>query len=58
MDHLIANLGGGGPYGPGGVVFNFANTPGEYFTVPVPEPSSIALIALAAAALRFRGRKH
>jgi len=41
------NVGGGGPYGPGGSVFNFANTPGEYFTVVVPEPSTLALSGLS-----------
>jgi hypothetical protein len=37
------NVGGGGPYtGSSGSQFNFANTPGEYFTVTaVPEPSTI-----------------
>jgi hypothetical protein len=34
------NLGGGGPFGPGGAVFNFGSTPGQYFTVVVPEPST------------------
>ena len=43
-----ANVGGGGPYGPGGGIFNFANTPGEYFTVSsVPEPSSMVLLGLS-----------
>ena len=38
------NLGGGGAYtGSSGSQFNFANTPGEYFTV-VPEPASMALL--------------
>ena len=41
------NVGGGGPYGPGGATFNFANTPGEYFTVVVPEPSTLALFGLS-----------
>ena len=41
------NVGGGGPYGPGGSVFNFANTPGEYFTVVVPEPSTLVLSGLS-----------
>jgi hypothetical protein len=30
------NLGAGGNYGPGGGVFNFATTTGEYVSVPVP----------------------
>jgi hypothetical protein len=41
------NVGGGGPFGPGGATFNFANTPGEYFTVAVPEPSTMALLGLS-----------
>ena len=41
-----SNVGGGGPYGPGGGIFNFANTPGEYFTV-VPEPSSMVMLGFA-----------
>lgn len=42
------NVGGGGPYtGPNSGTFNFANTPGEYFTVSVPEPSTLALFGLS-----------
>ena len=53
------NVGGGGPYtGPSAGTFNFGSTPGEYFTVPVPEPSSIALFGLAAIAFGLRARKH
>ncbi len=54
------NLGGGGPYsGPSAGAFNFANTPGEYFTVVVPEPSTLALFGLSGLmTLRiFRRRK-
>ncbi|MGA3144879.1 MAG: PEP-CTERM sorting domain-containing protein [Verrucomicrobiota bacterium] len=53
------NVGGGGPYGPGGSLFNFANTPGEYFTVAVPEPSTLAICGLSglAALLGVRKRK-
>jgi hypothetical protein len=52
------NLGGGGPYSAvGGKGFNFANTPGEYFTV-VPEPSTLALLGVSGLAtlLGFRRR--
>jgi pimeloyl-ACP methyl ester carboxylesterase len=34
-----ANLGGGGLYGPGGGVFNFGSTPGQYFVVSVSNQS-------------------
>jgi hypothetical protein len=39
--------------------FNFANTPGEYFTVVVPEPSTLAICGLSglAALLAVRKRK-
>jgi hypothetical protein len=52
------NVGGGGPYGPGGGIFNFANTPGEFFTVAVPEPSTLTLLGLSGLAtlLGFRRR--
>jgi len=43
-----SDLGGGGPYSAvGGKGFNFANTPGEYFTVAVPEPSTLALLGVS-----------
>ena len=46
------NVGGGGPYGPGGGTFNFSSTPGEFFTVvPVPEPTTLALAGLGLATL-------
>jgi len=52
------NLGGGGPYtGPSGGTFNFSNTPGEYFTVTVPEPASMGLLGTAALMLCARRRK-
>ncbi|HLZ54113.1 MAG TPA: PEP-CTERM sorting domain-containing protein [Verrucomicrobiae bacterium] len=43
------NVGGGGPYtGSSSGKFNFANTPGEYFTVAgVPEPASMAMLGFA-----------
>lgn len=43
------NVGGGGPYtGSSGSQFNFANTPGEYFTIAgVPEPASMAMLGFA-----------
>ena len=43
------NVGGGGPYtGSSGSKFNFANTPGEYFTVAgVPEPASMVMLGFA-----------
>ncbi len=49
-----ANVGGGGPYGPGGGVFDLSNAPGQYFTVAVPEPTSLALLGLGALALAAR----
>ena len=55
------NVGGGGPYtGGSGSQFNFANTPGEYFTVSaVPEPASMAMLGFAGltALLAIRRRK-
>ncbi|HXR04957.1 MAG TPA: PEP-CTERM sorting domain-containing protein [Verrucomicrobiae bacterium] len=43
-----ANVGGGGPYsGPQAGAFNFSSTPGEWFTVSVPEPSTLALFGLS-----------
>lgn len=52
-----ANVGGGGPYGPGGPIFNFGSTSGEYFTVSVPEPSTVAMsLSGLAMLLAFRRR--
>ncbi len=54
------NVGGGGPYtGANSASFNFGNTPGEYFTVVVPEPSTMALFGLSGLAMLrlFRRRK-
>jgi hypothetical protein len=51
------NVGGGGAFGPGGGVFNFSNTPGEYFTIAVPEPSTVAMgLSGLAMLLAFRRR--
>jgi hypothetical protein len=52
------NLGGGGPFtGPNSGTFNFSNTPGEYFAVAVPEPTSIAVLGGAVVMLCSRRRK-
>jgi len=55
------NVGGGGPYtGPNSGTFNFANTPGEYFTIAgVPEPASMVMLGLSGltALLAIRRRK-
>jgi hypothetical protein len=52
------NVGGGGPYtGPNSGTFNFANSPGQYFTVQVPEPASIGVLGAAALMLAARRRK-
>jgi hypothetical protein len=52
------NVGGGGPYsGPGAGAFNFGSTPNEYFTVSVPEPSTVVMsLSGLAALLVFRRR--
>ena len=43
----------------GAATFNFGSTPGQYFTVPTPEPSTLALGTLAGLAglVAFRRRK-
>ena len=52
------NVGGGGPFtGPSSGAFNFGATPGEYFAVTVPEPTSMCLIGGAAMLLCVRRRK-
>jgi len=52
------NVGGGGPYtGVSAGAFNLAATPGEYFTVAVPEPASIAAIGTTAMLLGLRRRR-
>lgn len=51
------NIGGGGPYGTGSV-FNFGSTPGEYFTVPVPEPTTLALAGLGGLATLVAARRR
>jgi len=57
------NVGGGGTYSyypvGGGSGFNFSSTAGEFFVVPVPEPSTLALSGLSglAALLAIRRRK-
>ena len=51
------NVGGGGTYtGPASGAFNFGGTPGQYFTVTVPEPSTLALLGLVGL-LGLRRRK-
>jgi hypothetical protein len=52
------NVGGGGPYGPGGGIFNFGSTPGQFFTVAVPEPSTLALLGLSGLATLFGFRRR
>ena len=52
------NVGGGGPYsGVSAGAFNLSNTPGEYFTVTVPEPASVGLLGAASLMLFARRRK-
>jgi hypothetical protein len=52
------NVGGGGPYtGANSGSFNFSNTPGEYFSVSVPEPASVGLLGGLATMLLARRRK-
>jgi len=52
------NVGGGGPFtGSAAGRFNFGSTPGEFFVVAVPEPSTIGLVVvglLGAVGLRRR----
>jgi hypothetical protein len=51
------NVGGGGPYsGVSDGAFNFGATPGEYFTVSVPEPASITVLGGAITMLCARRR--
>ena len=53
------NVGGGGPYGPGGGIFNLSSTPGEFFTVvPVPEPTTLALVGLSGLATLVAARRR
>jgi hypothetical protein len=70
---VLADVNGGGdnflsnqflpglPVGTGNLgnngIFNFANTPGEFFTVSVPEPTSICLVGGAVMMLCTRRRK-
>jgi hypothetical protein len=55
------NLGGGGPFGPGGGTFNLGSTPGQYFTVPLtptPEPTTLALVGLSGLATLVAARRR
>jgi hypothetical protein len=71
---VLADINGGGdgylsnqflaglPVGTGNLgtaAFNFGSTPGEYFVVPVPEPSSLAILGISGlgALMMFRRRK-
>jgi len=53
-----SNVGGGGPFsGATSGAFNFANTPGEFFVVSVPEPASLGLLGGLTLMLFSRRRK-
>jgi hypothetical protein len=56
-----ANLGGGGPFGPGGGTFNLGSTTGQIFTVPLtptPEPTTLALTGLSGLAMLVAARRR
>jgi hypothetical protein len=56
--NLGSTFPGGTFNGPGQGTFNFGSTPGEYFTVAVPEPASIGLLIGAGAAMLLSGRRR